>query len=492
MELPRLIELLELAPDATVVVDRAGRIVRINGTAERLLGYHNGELGGQPIEILVPGRLKEAHRSHRNAYLASPEVRSMGAALDLHCRRKDGSEFPTDISLSPLETTEGPLVIAAIRDTTERRRLERALHLSTERFRLLVDSVEEYAIFMLDREGRVATWNRGAQRIKGYAAQEIIGQPFAIFHAQEDIALGKPRKALAYAAEHGEFREEAWRVRKDGSRFRADVTITRLSDERGTLLGYAKVTRDVSARTRAEDERRRAVEAREEILALVAHDLQNAVNALVLNAEVITRTSPVTATETAMQAAGVTVARSAEGMKRLIRDLLDVQQIELGSFTIEPRTEPVAGLAEAAIEPLLIVAHERSIRLVLELDPDVPLVSCDAERVVQVLHNLIGNAIKFADEGGVVTLCTATSPAGVRFSVSDGGPGMAPEELPFVFDRSWRAPQNKLQRGSGLGLFIVKTIVEAHGGRVWVESQLGGGTTFFFTLPVASSTSRLP
>jgi len=247
--------LLEAAPDAMVIVDSDGHIELVNAQTERLFGYPRGELLGQPVEKLVPERLRAAHAAHRNGYSSNPQVRPMGVGLELCGQRKDGTEFPVEISLSPLETPEGTLVTAAIRDVTERKRTEEALRESEEGFRLLVDGVRDYAIFRLDPRGHVFTWNPGAKRIKGYLKEEIIGKHFSVFYPPEDIASGKPEEALRIAAQEGRYENEGWRVRKDGSRFLAHAILTALRDETGQLRGFAKVTGDLTERREAEKAR---------------------------------------------------------------------------------------------------------------------------------------------------------------------------------------------------------------------------------------------
>jgi PAS domain S-box-containing protein len=377
--------------------------------------------------------------------------------------------------------------IVPMHDVAERQRLRGAMRAADEGLSLLVESVREYAIYMLDPEGNVSTWNAGAERIHGYSAAAIAGKHFAIFYPPEAAAAGRPQRDLAAAVRSGQYREESWRLRADGSRFQADITLTPLFDPDGTLRGFAKVTRDISEGKQAEAERERALRAHDELLSLVCHDLQNSVNALSLNLQLLLRVQAATENETRMRHYGAIVGRSAETMGRLIRDLLDVQQIEESGFSIEPRLEPVVPLVEDAIAPLRALADEKSVRLDARLDRNAGSALCDRARIVQVLHNLVGNAIKFVPEGGQVVVETARALSKVRFGVTDNGPGIQPDDLPHVFERHWQAPSKVLRRGSGLGLYIVKTIVEAHAGDAWVDSPPGAGASFFFTLPSHTS-----
>jgi formate hydrogenlyase transcriptional activator len=246
-------ELFLASPDAIVVTAADGCISAANPAVERLFGYCERELIGNLVEILLPERLRRDHPRHRAHFVASPSMRPMGTGLELYGRRKDGSEFPVDIMLSPVETSGTQSILTVVRDITQRKQTETALRRSEERFRLLVEGARDYAIFMLDPEGKVVTWNIGAQRIKGYSAEEIVGQHFSIFYPQEMVERGKPEHELAVAAAEGRFEDEGWRIRKDGSRFWANVIITALRGHDSQLLGFSKVTRDFTDRKGAEE-----------------------------------------------------------------------------------------------------------------------------------------------------------------------------------------------------------------------------------------------
>jgi PAS domain S-box-containing protein len=272
-------QLLEAIPDAIVIVGGNGRVVRVNRQAELLSGYSREELVGLAIEQLVPEALRSGHTAHRTAYQRDPTVRSMGRHLDIRFRRKDGSELPADIALSPVTTEQGVLVLASVRDITERRRAEAELLHAQERFRLVVESVRDYAILMLDPEGRVSTWSPGAARLNGYEAGEIVGRHFSAFYTKVDVDAGKPARELAEAGAAGRYEEEGWRVRRDRSRYWANVVISAIRDQAGQLLGFAKITRDVTERKRQDDRLRAVAEiaratlegrGEEELLRLIA------------------------------------------------------------------------------------------------------------------------------------------------------------------------------------------------------------------------------
>ncbi|HNP21830.1 MAG TPA: PAS domain S-box protein [Panacibacter sp.] len=244
--------LLEAAPDAIVISNEKGEIILINRQAEKLFGYTKEELAGKPVEMLVPAELRNRHIADRSDYFVNPKVRAMGAGLELLAVRKDGAKVPVEISLSPLVTEEGILISAAIRDITARKQLEEKLKKVNRDHELLVRNVKDYAIFMLDKDGLIASWNSGAENIKGYNAAEIIGKPMDIFYTMEDRQRGEPKRILQMALERGSFEAEGWRLKKDGTAFWANVALTALYDEEGMLYGYAKVTKDITEKRKAE------------------------------------------------------------------------------------------------------------------------------------------------------------------------------------------------------------------------------------------------
>jgi PAS domain S-box-containing protein len=245
--------LFEISPDAIVVTDADGVIREANPRATELFRYTHDELIGMMVDELVPERLRGRHPSHRENYNAHPRERQMGAAMDLSGLRKDGTEFPVDIMLKPLETEDGPAVLSFVRDATEQRAAQDVIRSQDQQMRSILESVRDYAIYLLDSDGYILTWSPGGERIKGYTADDIVGKHFSRFFTLEDVERDHPAELMRLAAARGRFEEEGWRVRKDGSRFWADSILTAIRDSSGTVTGYAKVTRDFTDRKRAEE-----------------------------------------------------------------------------------------------------------------------------------------------------------------------------------------------------------------------------------------------
>lgn len=373
---------------------------------------------------------------------------------------------------------------------------------SEEQLKLLIDGARDYAIFLLDSEGRIATWNKGAERLHGYQAEEILQKPFSLLFPEEEVARGAP-EALLQAAVAGRIEGEGWRRRKDGSVFWAEGSLTALRDERGRLQGFVKVMRDATERRRAEEERARllaqeqearqeaqqAVQAREDFLAIVSHDLRNPLGAILLSAAYLQQVSMQDERGQRIQKHTQLIQRAAERMSRLINDLLDLSSIQAGHLSITQRPHTPQEIAEEAIETSMPAAQERGLDLKAEVEPGLPSISCDRDRILQALSNLLSNAIKVTQNGGDILLRVGRRDGEVLFSVKDTGPGIPEEALPRLFTRFWRVKKSRYQ-GTGLGLAITKGIVEAHGGKIWVESRLGRGSTFYFTVPLTRMEAR--
>ena len=357
---------------------------------------------------------------------------------------------------------------------------------SEERFSLMVGSVKDYAIFMLDPQGIVATWNAGAQLIKGYRPEEIIGRHFSCFYSKEEVLAGKCERELEIADREGRFEEEGWRVRKDGSRFWANVVITAVRDARGQLRGFAKVTRDLTERRRSEGElafeARRRLEAEnqtrfaEMFIGILGHDLRNPLNAISIGAALIKRKG--IADDRVLER----ILQSSERMSNMVGQLLDLTRTRLaGGIPIERRSSGFRAIVAGAIEELQLVYRDRDIRL--EGGEEIEGL-WDTDRLAQVVSNLVGNALEHGAPDQPVTIRLSADDDLVRFSVHSFGPPIPPEVLPLIFDPYRRtSARSGRSKGLGLGLFITQQIVLAHGGRLDCRSTDEDGTTLTVVLP---------
>jgi PAS domain S-box-containing protein len=354
---------------------------------------------------------------------------------------------------------------------------------SEDQFRLLVEQVRDYAIFMLDVDGRVTTWNTGARNIKGYEASEIIGEHFSRFYPPEALAKKWPEYELEVAKRDGRFEDEGWRVRKDGTLFWANVVITALYDDEGIHRGFAKVTRDLTERRRIasiEEANRRM----NEFLAMVSHELRTPLNSM-LGWVRLLRSGRLDAE--AFDRGLETVERNTLSQAQLIEDLLDVSRIVSGKLRLSVEPIDVEPVVQAAVDAVRLAAEAKGVRLQVIVDSAAGLVLGDRERLQQVVWNLLSNAIKFTHRGGRVSINLTRVDSNVEVTVADTGQGIALEFLPYVFDRFRQADASTTRQhgGLGLGLAIVKHLVEMHGGTVWAESEgEGKGSTFVVRLPV--------
>jgi PAS domain S-box-containing protein len=373
--------------------------------------------------------------------------------------------------------------VGIVEDITERKQAADELRLSEARSSGIL-SISADALISIDEEQCVTMFNEGAEKIFGYSRAEAIGTPLDRLVPERLRATHREQLARfaagdTVAAKMGDRAGALIGVRKGGEEFPADASISKLEVDGTRILTIA--LRDVTDQRRLEGQLRRALRMRDEVLGVVAHDLRNPLATIILQASGLKRRGP--EPERRRQRPVDAIARAAQRMNHLIQDLLDVAQVEAGALTVKRARVSAGEVVVEAVDTERSLADAASLRLEPDLPREVPKIFCDRDRLLQVLENLIGNAVKFTPPGGGIRVGTAPQQGEALFWVRDTGFGISAENVGHVFDRFWQAAERGERLGAGLGLAIAKGIVEAHGGHIWVESTVGRGTTFFFTIP---------
>ena len=350
-------------------------------------------------------------------------------------------------------------------------------------YRLMVESVRDYAIFMLDPDGCIRSWNAGAQRLKGYEPADVTGRHFRLFYPPEQMTSGVPERMLHEALTHGRVEDEGWRLRKDGTRFWASVVVTALFDEKGVHRGYTKVTRDMSSQRRIDtlEQQERHLH---QFLAMLGHELRNPLAPIANAVAIMNMGEP---PNEAMRQTREILGRQVTHLCRLVDDLLDVGRIVSGKVHLDMQLVALQPVVHEAVEAHAPAIASRVHTLVLELDDTPVWVSGDRVRLVQVLSNLLHNAVKFTPDGGRITVGLRRTGDAVELSVADNGPGIAPENLQYVFKLFAQDEHNpsRVHGGLGIGLSLVHQMVHQHGGSIGAFStgEPGRGAEFVITLP---------
>lgn len=406
---------------------------------------------------------------------------------------------------SPKDAVDSKLLLAneQLRAQLQEMANERErLVLSELRFRRMIEGVKDYAIFMLDAEGRVASWNEGAYRLKGYESSEIIGHHLSKFYPDQDITLGRPERELEIARETGRYEEEGWRKRKDGSQFWASVILTRIDAEDGGLVGYTKVTRDLSERKRAEErlqeahdqlerrvksrtaELRAALSARDEFLSIASHELKTPLTSLKLQAQMNLRklegANPEFTKEELHRSYSLEL-KQISFLSVLIDDLLDISRIQAGRLDLSPQEINFSELVGEVLSRFSELFRANGCQVETSFAEGI-IGHWDKRRLEQVVSNLFSNITKYAP-GSRVHVSTKWGEGRTYLEISDSGPGIPKNKQELIFERFERANEQRSIGGLGLGLYIVRKIVQAHKGLVTVESELGKGTRFTIELP---------
>ena len=479
--------------DAVITTDTNGCITFMNPAAQAVTGWKLEEASGLPLDAVFKIVNEETRTTAENpANRALREGLVVGLANHTLLIAKDGAERPIDDSAAPIRSSKGEVagVVLVFRDVTERRKAERALFESEERFRLLVEGTRDYAIFMLDQQGNIASWNTGAERIKGYKAEEIIGKHFSCFYPKEAVDRGWPEKELKMAAADGRFEDVGWRIRKDGSQFWADVVITALRDNASNLRGFSKITRDITERQQLERAKLQSEmmadlnRRKDEFLAMLSHELRNPLSPI-LNAvgllRLLKQQDPI------QQQARAIIERQVEQLTHLVDELLEVSRITTGRIRLKQEHVDIRGIVQCAIETVRLLVTQRKHELSVTLPPEPIWLFADSTRMEQVVVNLLTNAAKYTDDGGHIWLTVQQEGEEAVLRVRDTGVGIAPDLLPQIFDLFTQAERSldRAHGGLGVGLTVVQRVAELHGGRVEAYSAgLGEGSEFIVRLPV--------
>ncbi len=484
-----------VADHAIYMLSPEGHVASWNPGAQRFKGYRASEILGKHFSCFYLEADREAGLPARALAIAATEGRFEGQGW---CQRKDGTRFWAHVIIDPIRHASGELIGFAkiTRDLTERRAAENALKRREEQFRLLVQGVSDYAIYMLDPEGNVASWNSGAERIKGYSSQEIIGRHFSTFYTDEDRLGGLPERALATASRDGRFEKEGWRVRKDGSRFWASVVIDAIRDDFGEIIGFAKITRDITEkletqraleRTREELFQAQKMEAIGQLTGGIAHDFNNLLMAVLGSLEILKKRMPQDpALSPLVDNAMLGAQRGAALTQRMLafsrRQELQVERIDVSDL--------LRGMMDMVSRSLGPIAT-----LETEFPENLPMIATDPNQLETAVLNLVVNARDAMPGGGLIRIKASeemvpdgsTLPAGhyVRVAVADEGEGMDEETLkqaatPFFTTKG-------VGKGTGLGLSMVQGLAGQSGGRLVLKSRLGEGTTAELWFPVTQA-----
>jgi PAS domain S-box-containing protein len=478
---------------AIILLDAQGRVAEWNAGAQALFGYAVEEVIGQPFSLLFPsddpakpeGELRKA--------------RAEGRAEDLGWRvRKDGSRFWATGYTTALRDGNSNLLgfATVIRDRTEAKAMEDNLRVVEERFRLFMENVKDYAVFMLNPEGRVVDWNLGAEHVLGYG-EEILGQPFSCFFPPEDRAKGIPEQELREAVRTGRASDDRWHVRKDGTYFWALGITTAMRDERGTLKGFTKVLRDSTERKHFEEELKRRNEAleeaarrKDEFLALLAHELRNPLAPIFNGLSILAHED---ITSDIRKETRLMIDRQLRQLARLVDDLLDVSRITRGRIQLKRKTVDLRAIVNHAVETCrpFMELHKHDLMVSL---PIVPIwLDGDETRLEQVFINVLNNAAKYSPDSSRIEVVAGQEGDEAVVRVRDEGIGIAPELLPHIFDLFTQGSRSldRSPGGLGIGLTLVHKLVELHHGSVEAHSEgVGKGSQFIIRLPVGEEVPR--
>jgi len=481
--------LVESAKDyAIFTMDRDRRVLTWNPGAERVFGYGTGEILGKPADLVFTPEDRERGRPEREMQTAL----EAGRAEDTRWHQsKDGERLWVDGVMMPLKDDAGRArgFVKILRDRTAEKTAETRLRASEARFRLMIESLKGYAIFSLDLEGRISSWNSGAQEVFGYTEAEVVNQDVALLFTPDDRERGVPERERTVAVQSGEASDVRWQLRKDGSRFFVSGKLTPLLDDAGTLQGYTVIAHDITEQKLAEERLREADRRKDEFLAILGHELRNPLAAI--NNAVQLLLPP--GREEHLQWSKEVIDRQGKQLGRLIDDLLDIARIAQGKIQIHRELTDLGPIIARAVEAVRPLIEEKRHELSVLNAPGRLRLDADASKLEQILVNLLTNAAKSTDPGGRIRLTSRREGPSAVISVADSGIGIEPEVLPKVFDLFTQVQEgrDRSQGGLGIGLTVVRSLVEMQGGEVSARSEgRGKGSEFTVKLPLAVAPQR--
>lgn len=483
--------LFKLAVEATkhyavFLLDPTGHIMTWNIGAERIKGYSPSEIIGKHFSTFYTRDAVESGWPDYELKVAAMEGRFEDEGWRV---RKDGGRFWANVVITALRDERGQLLgfSKITRDLTERKMHEEALRQSEERFRLLIEGVADYAIFMLDPEGIVTSWNAGAQNIKGYAREEIIGKHFSRFYTAEDIRAGKPWEELSVARREGRAESEGWRIRKDGTRFWSRVVVTALRDGDGTLRGFAKVTQDLSERRHMQDLEKAAKNVNE-FIGVLAHEMRNPLAPIRMAVKVMADAPP---DDPIQQAMRDTIDRQSAHLARIVDDMLDIARLTRGTLSMTSAPVNLADVVRDAVEAAQPAIGQCGHRLHVHLPPDGLTVMGDIDRLTQMTANIVNNAARYTPRNGNIWIDGRIEGDNAVLAVRDDGCGIEPAMIDRIFGMfvQGRPALQRVGGGLGIGLALARRIAELHGGSLHARSDgENKGSEFTITIPLAEET----